>query len=88
MIRQPMIVCTAHRSNGPVNKRQLIKKVLKKSIDHALLICPNFEDTIECRVAWDTVNDLTRALHNQVPDRVPQPHRDLDAELAERHYDV
>lgn len=86
MLARP-IVCTAHRSQGPVNKRQFIKKVLKRSIDHALLICPNFEDTIECRIAWDTVNDLTRALHAHSP-VVTEEIRDIDAELAERHYDV
>lgn len=87
MLARPVIVCTANRSNGPVNKRQFIKKVLKRSVDHAMLICPNFEDTIECRIAWDTVNDLTRALHNHSPVVTPEV-RDLDAELAERFYDV
>lgn len=34
---------------------------LKKAINQAMLICPNFEDTIECRLAWDLVDDLSKA---------------------------
>jgi hypothetical protein len=52
------IVCTAQPP-----KKAVIRHKLKESIRHAQLLCANFEDTPQCRVAWDTVNDLTRALH-------------------------
>lgn len=70
------------------SRRVQIRRKLKNAIDHAQVLCPNFEDTIECRIAWDTVNDLTRALHNQRPDEPSPEVRDQDDELAKRIYDV
>jgi len=69
------------------SRRVQIRRKLKNAIDHAQILCPNFEDTIECRIAWDTVNDLTRALHKQYPAEPPAD-RDVDEELAQRVYDV
>jgi hypothetical protein len=69
------------------SRRVQIRRKLKNAIDHAQILCPNFEDTIECRIAWDTVNDLTRALHKQYPAESPAD-RDVDEELAQRVYDV
>lgn len=68
------------------NKKTLIRHRLKQSIKRAKLICPNFEQTIECAIAWDEVNDLTRALHDQKPP--PPVHGDVEDELAERIYDM
>ncbi len=72
------VVCTAQ----PRKKAQIRYK-LKQAIEHAQLLCHNFEDTKECRVAWDEVNDLTRALHDQAP----EPDRER-SELSKREYDV
>ena len=72
------IVCTAQ----PRKKAQIRYK-LKQAIEHAQLLCHNFEDTKECRVAWDEVNDLTRALHDQGP----EPDRER-SELSKREYDL
>ena len=69
------------------SRRVQIRHKLKNAIDHAQVLCPNFEDTIECRIAWDTVNELTCALHKQRPDE-PPVNRDQDEELAQRIYDV
>jgi hypothetical protein len=72
------VVCTAQPSP---RKKGHIRYKLKQAIQHAQSLCLNFEDTKECRVAWDEVNDLTRALHNQNP----EPER---SELSKREYDV
>jgi hypothetical protein len=75
------VVCTAQPS--PRKKGQIRYK-LKQAIEHAQSLCLNFEDTKECRVAWDEVNDLTRALHNQTP----QPSETERSEISKREYDV
>lgn len=66
----------------PPRKRE-IRRRLKQAVQHAQYICPNFENTIECRIAWDTVDDLTRALHK--PDQEPPETRSAD---EVREYDV
>ena len=73
------VMCTAQPSP---RKKGHIRYKLKKAIDHAKSLCLNFEDTKECRIAWDEVNDLTRALHDQYP---KEPER---SELSKREYDV
>lgn len=73
----PPVMCTAQ----PSRKKGHIRYKLKQAIEHAQNLCRNFEDTKECRVAWDEVNDLTRALHDQKP----EPER---SELSKREYDV
>ena len=78
-LRSLPVMCTAQPS--PRKKGQIRYK-LKKAIDHAKSLCLNFEDTNECRIAWDEVNDLTRALHDQYP---KEPER---SELSKREYDV
>ena len=70
------VVCTAMPP-----RKGFIRYKLKQAIQHAQSLCLNFEDTKECRVAWDEVNELTRALHNQTP----EPER---SELSKREYDV
>jgi hypothetical protein len=80
-VRFSPIVCTAQPSP---RKKGHIRYKLKQAIEHAQSLCLNFEDTKECRVAWDEVNDLTRALHNQTP---LQSETDR-SELSKREYDV
>ena len=77
---RPVVVCSAQ----PRKKAQIRFK-LKKAIEQAQLLCVNFEDTPECSIAWDTVNDLTRALHDQKPEPKPEPER---SEQSMRDYDV
>ena len=72
--------CTAQ----PSRRKGQIRSKLKNAIQHAQNLCFNFEDTKECHVAWDEVNELTRALHNEYP-VVKEPER---SELAKREYDV
>jgi hypothetical protein len=80
MIRAPVTMALPFDS-----KKTLIRHRLKQSIKRAKLICPNFEQTIECAIAWDEVNDLTRALHDQRP---AKPRDVDDDELADRIYDM
>jgi hypothetical protein len=70
-------VCTAQP------KKAIIRRNLKKAIDQATNLCRNFEDSAECRIAWDHVSDLSKALHDQYP--VKEFDR---TELAERIYDT
>ena len=79
---RPVVMCTAQPFS---RKKGLIRYKLKHAIQHAQSLCLNFEDTKECRVAWDEVNELTRALHNQYPVPEPEPER---SELSKREYDV
>ena len=52
--------------SGPKQKKNKIKtKDVQRAIEHAKLLCFNFEDTVECRVAWDEVEELSKALHRQ-----------------------
>lgn len=37
------------------------KRRLKKAIQQARNLCQNYEDAKECRIAWDLVDDLTKA---------------------------
>jgi hypothetical protein len=39
----------------------LRRRRLKTAIHQAQNLCRNFEDTIECRLAWDVVDDLCKA---------------------------
>lgn len=72
------------RSMQPSRKKGYIRYKLKQAIEHAHNLCLNFEDTKECRIAWDEVNDLTRALHDQKP----PPLQNERSEISKREYDV
>lgn len=59
------VVAMARPNNKPKKSQQISKK-LKRAIEHAKLICINFEDTKECGVAWDQVEELSAALNDQI----------------------
>jgi CP12 domain len=46
-------------------KNKIKTKDVQRAIEHAKLICFNFEDTPECRIAWDEVEELSKALNRQ-----------------------
>jgi hypothetical protein len=52
----------------PRRQKGFVRHNLKKAIEHARLICINFEDAPECRAAWETVSELTRELHRDASD--------------------
>ena len=66
-----------------VSRRAEIRRRMKQQIQHAQLVCPNFEDTIECRLAWEEVEELGKALDKEQR-REPQT---AYSERAERMYD-
>lgn len=61
---------------------------IKRAINHAMLICPNFEDTIECKLAWDVVEDLSHADRKMVPTKNQEEEMCEIDPLACREYDV
>ena len=64
-----------------------LERKLRHNIKHAQLICHGHEDTQECKVAWDQVEDVQRAVRKQ-REKINYVYRDLDQELADREYDV
>lgn len=56
---------------------------VKRAVQHAQNICFNFENTPECRSAWEVVDELTEALDTQISRREL-----FRTELAKREYDV
>ena len=68
----------------------ILEKKLRESIRHAKLICPGYEDTKECRVAWDRVEDIQKAI-NKKKDADHPPSKSVQCEVDElacREYDV
>ena len=47
----------------PIPALVLLNMKLRDNIKHAKLICPGHEDTRECRVAWDQVESIQKAIH-------------------------
>lgn len=66
-----------------------LERKLRDSIRHAKLICHGHEDTVECRLAWDRVDDIQRGI-NRKKTKLPPPGADqCDQDpLACREYDV
>ena len=68
------------------------KKALEKAIQHAEMICANFEDTMECRVAWGVVEEMSAAeadikrRQKEILDLVKED--EWWEELSEREYDM
>ncbi len=63
--------------------------MIAQRILHAQLICKGYEDTIECKLAWEHVEELKKAARKKKA-RAP-PKKELMCEedpLACREYDV
>jgi len=84
MIR--IMACTPKPTPPP--KKIKPRPQLKKAIDQAMLLCNNFEDTIECKLAWDLVEDLSKGI--PPPQHPAHVEEDIckDDELACREYDT
>ena len=79
------IVCTAHPR--PLPKKTIVRpRHIKESIQHARLLCHNYEDTIECKLAWEKVEELSAALNDQKKLLEEEAERFSAAE--ERMYDL
>lgn len=66
-------------------KKKIKATDVKRAIEHAKLICFNFEDTKECRVAWDHVEEISAARHDQVIREAEEARR---LEISQREYDM
>jgi hypothetical protein len=62
MLARPNKRCSSASQPKPT---RVTKRQIKHAIDHAMLLCHHFEDTVECRHAWELVEDLTHAHHVQ-----------------------
>lgn len=60
--------------------------LIQRLINRAFLICQRRENSQECKVAWDQVEDLVRASRKKAPPK--KPFIDKDLELSQREYDV
>ena len=58
---------------------------VKRAVQHAQNICFNFENTPECRSAWEIVDELTEALDSQIQKTKKDPEW---SEMAKRNYEV
>jgi hypothetical protein len=66
-----------------------LEKKFRESIKHAKLICPGHEDTRECKLAWDRVEDLQKAINKRKDSAPPKKDDFCDwDEVACREYDV
>ena len=50
------VVCTAQPFK-PKSKTIVRQRHVKESIQHARLLCQNYEDTVECKLAWEKVEE-------------------------------
>ena len=71
----------------PPRKRTLVKKTeLKQAITQAKNLCIGYEDTVECKLAWEKVEELSAAMADQEAERqrpvLPRTER------ANREYDL
>jgi glyoxylate carboligase len=56
------VVCSA--SKGP--KRSVVRPhEVKKAIEQARNLCFNYESSVECRIAWEKVEELSAELDRQ-----------------------
>jgi hypothetical protein len=61
----PKFFVRAAASGRKAAPPRLKARDVKMAIQHAQLICYGYEDTLPCRVAWDHVEEITRALERQ-----------------------
>lgn len=85
---RPLQVVAKHKV--PKMKRTPVKqKDLMNAIEQAKQICYNFEDTIECRMAFDRVEELSSELARQ-RDEMRRIVDDIEffSEIETREYDL
>lgn len=59
-----MIVSASWIPYGPVPKR-IRKYQVKQAVEHAKLICKDYERSNECKVAWSHADELEKAWRKQ-----------------------
>lgn len=78
-------------SKKRIPKRRLRPNDVKQAIQHAQLVCYNYEDTPACRLAWDHVDEIAHALARQQERELLKKNIDeicLEDATACREYDV
>ena len=81
------VFATAQPQRPKTKKSVKISKQLNRAIEHAILICANHEDTKECGVAWDQVEELSAALNDVLTEHTKTDEMWFD-EISTREYDV
>lgn len=85
---RPLIIKATAQPYQPKPKKSVqIAKKLKQAINHASLICINHEDTKECGVAWDQVEELSAALNDALTESINDEEVWFDPKST-REYDV
>ena len=93
--RIPVIVRATAQPSKP-RKNKVKAKDIKSAIDQARLLCFNFEDTVECRLAWEQVEELSSAYNDQWMSEMKSRRSDAERAIDEarrlalenREYDV
>lgn len=60
MIVNPVMCMAKPQPHKPVKAKHI-----KAAISHAKLLCFNYEDTLECKMAWEEVQNLDSAYSKQ-----------------------
>jgi len=76
MLSLRVLACASHKfshkdgmSRPAARRTQVRPSEVKQAIQHAKNICYNFEDTPECRSAWEQVEELSSELARQADER-------------------
>lgn len=54
----------------PQRRTRVSIKNLKNAIKHATNLCINYEDTKECKLAWEQIDELTDELDRQQEEEI------------------
>lgn len=90
---RPVPVFARSQNSSERRRSRTLTKQLRGAIDHARLLCVNHEDTRECQVAWDQVEELAKTLHRETLREVEQARLELTdpevfSDIEKRFYDV
>lgn len=84
-VARPTFFVRADAKKKNVPKRPKLRPIdVQREIQHAQLLCYNFEDTAACKVAWDRVEELSTALARQCEREL----HEAEDPISFREYDV
>lgn len=79
----PPVVCVASSKGPKKPKRSAVHlREIKTAIDQARNLCYNYESSVECRIAWEKVEELSAAFDRQ------EKEIERFSEIEERMYDL
>ena len=66
-----VVACSGHKIYTERHRRRTTvhPSDIKRAIQHAKDLCFNYEDTPECRIAWEYVEDLSAEMNRQVREK-------------------